>query len=154
MQPPRKCPRRMPHRRTVKCTRWQSWVPVAGQYYIEQRIHFPWAFFYYVLLKGLFLLYWMRWYFVGMNVPAPYVCWCFGSQKCQNPWNQPCRLFWADVWVLGTEPGSSARATDASNCLAISSPLLLYSEWVVSYRLPREVFLKRNYISLHAFPFY
>lgn len=54
--------------------------------------------------------------------------------RCQVPWNWSCRQFWAAIWVMGIEPGSSGRAASALNHWATSQPHLPFSR--VSFYSP------------------
>ena len=50
-------------------------------------------------------------------------CPCSLEEGLESPWDWSCRQLLAAMWVLGTEPWSSARATSACNHSASLQPL-------------------------------
>ena len=69
----------------------------------------------------------MHEHFACIYVCAPRAC-LLSIELRRRHWNQSYKLLWATRWVLGTEPGSSARATNALNCRAISlAPSITYA---------------------------
>lgn len=49
-----------------------------------------------------------------------------GQERCQILWDYGYRLLWATIWVLGTEPESSVKVTNALYCWATSSPSFFF----------------------------
>ena len=79
--------------------------------------------------------YFMYEYFAFPYVCTTCVCLVYTEIRWKYwiPWSWNCRLLWAAVWVLGTEQGSSAKATSVLTCWAAS--LLRPWPWTLAVKV-------------------
>lgn len=86
--------------------------------------------FQYFLLLLFLILFYVYGCCACMHTCAPHVCKAYEAKmRHWIPWKWNCRLLWATMWVLGTEPGSSRRAASALACWAIFPVLFSILEY-------------------------
>lgn len=89
------------------------------------------VFIYHVFLSFLDYVYecFVCIYLCTICVPDTHGC----QKRCWISWTWSYKQLWADMWVLGNEPGSSARAASAQSLSYLSSPVLC--SWLWKYVL-------------------
>lgn len=98
------------------------------------------------------LLLWMR----ALHVLCV-VCVCMLSVKVRSghwiPWTWSYKWLWATIWVLGTEPSSSAGAASASICWTISLALscTIFDMSIQCYVSFREGWIYKSILFIHLY---